>query len=181
MFFYIPFHCGLLYWIWFPVLYSKTLLFIHYPYLHVHTHTHNCLYLLVPNLPGGSISRESTCNAGDPDSIPGRGRSPGEGNDYPLQDPCLGNPMDRGAWWAPDHRVAELDAPKPPTNAKLSVRPCPTTASGNHKSVLFESVSLTSLYRLLKDGSILHSQLTHKKSGISRLDSWVEEENYDSV
>ena len=107
-------------------------------------------------------------NSGDLRDV---GSIPGKGNGNLLQYPCLGNPMDRGAWWAPVHRVAELDAPKPPTNAKLSVRPCPTTASGNHKSVLFESVSLTSLYRLLKDGSILHSQLTHKKSGISRLDS----------
>ena len=39
-------------------------------------------------------------NAGDRDSIPGSGRSPGEGNDNSLQYSCLGNPMDRGAWWA---------------------------------------------------------------------------------
>ena len=37
---------------------------------------------------------------GDAGSIPGSGRSPGEGNDNPLQYSCLGNPMDRGAWWA---------------------------------------------------------------------------------
>ena len=42
-------------------------------------------------------------------SIPGSRRSPGEGNGNPLQYPCLGNPMDRGAWWAIDHGVAELD------------------------------------------------------------------------
>ena len=40
----------------------------------------------------------SACNAGDPGSIPGSGRSPGEGNDNPLQDSCLENPMDREAW-----------------------------------------------------------------------------------
>ena len=50
--------------------------------------------------PGGSVSKESACNAGDPGSIPGSGRSPGEGNDYPLQYSCLDNFMDRGAWWA---------------------------------------------------------------------------------
>ena len=44
-----------------------------------------------------SDSKESTCNAGDPDSIPQSGKSPGEGNGYPLQYSCLGNPMDRGA------------------------------------------------------------------------------------
>ena len=46
-------------------------------------------------------------NAGDAGSIPGLGRSPGEGNDNPLQYPCLGNPMVRGAWWATVHRVAK--------------------------------------------------------------------------
>ena len=37
-------------------------------------------------------------NAGDADSVPGSGKSPGEGNDNPLQFSCLGNPMDKGAW-----------------------------------------------------------------------------------
>ena len=49
--------------------------------------------------PGGSEGKESTGSAGDPSSIPGLGRSPGEGNGYPLQDSCLENSMDRGAWW----------------------------------------------------------------------------------
>ena len=44
---------------------------------------------------GGSDGKESSCNAGDPDLIPGSGRSPGEGNGYLLQYPCLENPMDR--------------------------------------------------------------------------------------
>ena len=47
-----------------------------------------------------SDSKESACNAGDPGSIPMSGRSPGEGNGYPLQDSCLENAMDRGAWRA---------------------------------------------------------------------------------
>ena len=46
--------------------------------------------------PGGSESRESACNVGDPGSIPGLGRSPGEGNNYPLQYSSLENPGDRG-------------------------------------------------------------------------------------
>ena len=41
--------------------------------------------------------------------IPGSGSSPGGGHGNPLQYPCLENPMDRGAWWATVHRVAELD------------------------------------------------------------------------
>ena len=45
--------------------------------------------------------------AGDSDSIPGSGRSLGEGNGNPLQYSCLGNRMDRGAWWVPVHRVAK--------------------------------------------------------------------------
>ena len=48
--------------------------------------------------PCGSGSKESACNAGDPASIPGLGRSPGEGNSYPLQYFCLENLMDSGAW-----------------------------------------------------------------------------------
>ena len=58
---------------------------------------------------GGSDSKESACNAGDPGSIPGLGRFPGEGNGYPLQYSCLENSMDRGAWWAKVHEVSELD------------------------------------------------------------------------
>ena len=46
----------------------------------------------------GSDGKESACNAGDLGLIPGLGRSPGEGNGNPLQDSCLENPMDRGAW-----------------------------------------------------------------------------------
>ena len=53
------------------------------------------------DLPGGSDGKASAYNAGDPDSIPGCGRSPGEGNGNPLQYFCLGNPMDGGAWQAP--------------------------------------------------------------------------------
>ena len=57
--------------------------------------------------PGSSDGKESTCNAGDLDSIPGLGRSPGGGHGNPLQYSCLENPMDRGAWWATVHRAAE--------------------------------------------------------------------------
>ena len=57
--------------------------------------------------PGGSDRKEAACNAGDPGSIPGSGRSPGEGNGYPLQYSCLENPMDRGAWRVTVHGVAE--------------------------------------------------------------------------
>ena len=60
---------------------------------------------LLRGLPGGSEAKASTCNVGNLGSIPGSGRSPGEGNGYPLQYSCLGNPMDRRAWWATVHGV----------------------------------------------------------------------------
>ena len=55
-----------------------------------------CLYSF--GFPGGSVGKVSAYKAGDPGSIPGLGKSPGEGNGNPLQDYCLENPMDRGAW-----------------------------------------------------------------------------------
>ena len=57
--------------------------------------------------PGGSEVKASACNAGDLGSIPGSGRSPGEGNGKPLQYSCLENPIDGGAWWATVHRVTK--------------------------------------------------------------------------
>ena len=64
-----------------------------------------------------SVSKESVCNAGDLDLIPGLGRSPGEGNGSPLQYSCLENPMDGGGWRATVHGVARIGhdlATKPP-------------------------------------------------------------------
>ena len=58
--------------------------------------------------PGGIVVKNLSANAGDArdvGSIPGLGRSPGEGNGNPLQYSCLGNSMDRGAWWAIVHGV----------------------------------------------------------------------------
>ena len=57
---------------------------------------------------GSSGVRESACNAGDSGSIPGSGRSSGEGNGNPLQYSCLGNPMDRGAWQATVYGVTRV-------------------------------------------------------------------------
>ena len=53
--------------------------------------------------PGGSVVKNPLANGGDLSSIPGSGRSPGEGNGNPLQCSCLENPMDRGAWRAMVH------------------------------------------------------------------------------
>ena len=59
------------------------------------------------SFPGGSVVMNPPANEGDVGSIPGLGRSPREGNDNPLQCSCLGNPMDRGDWWATVHGVAK--------------------------------------------------------------------------
>ena len=62
------------------------------------------------SFPGGSAVKNLPASVGDVGSIPGLGRSPGEGNGNPLQYSCLKNPMGRGAWWATVHGVAkELD------------------------------------------------------------------------
>ena len=55
----------------------------------------------------GSDGKESVCNAGDVGSVPGSGRTPGEGNGNPLQYSCLEKPMDRGTWWATVHGVTK--------------------------------------------------------------------------
>ena len=59
--------------------------------------------------PGGSVVKNLPANAGDVGSIPGLGRSPGEGNGNPLQFSCLENPMDGGIWQAIVHGIAESD------------------------------------------------------------------------
>ena len=60
--------------------------------------------------PGGTVIKNMPANAGatrDMGSMPGSGRSPGEGNGTPLQYSCLGNPMDRGTWRAIVHGVTK--------------------------------------------------------------------------
>ena len=83
---------------------------------HTHTHTHTYIHtgqinkkelLYSTGFPGGSEVKASASNAGDPDSIPGSGRSPREGNGNPLQYSCLENPMDEEAWQATVHGVVK--------------------------------------------------------------------------
>ena len=69
--------------------------------------TINVLEYIVGGLPCSSAGKESIYNAEDPGSILGSGRSPGEGNDNPLQCSCLGNPTDRGALWATVQGIAK--------------------------------------------------------------------------
>ena len=65
----------------------------------------SCNHTILKDFPGGSDSKESACNAGDPGSIPGLGRSLGEGNGNPLQYSCLENSMERGSWQATAHEL----------------------------------------------------------------------------
>ena len=65
-------------------------------YIHHYLHIEKCNVSIDVYFPGGSDGKECVCNARDPGSVPGSGRSPGEGNGNPLQYSCLENPMDRG-------------------------------------------------------------------------------------
>ena len=75
----------------------------------------NCL----EGFPGGSDVKESACNVGDLDSTPRLGRSPVEGNGYPLQYSCLENYMERGTWQAIVHGVAKSLTPLSDFHLKL--------------------------------------------------------------
>ena len=68
---------------------------------------YGCLYSRDWGFSGGSDGKESVCSVGELDSVPGLGRSPGEGNGNPLQYSCLKNSMDRGAWWVIAHGVTK--------------------------------------------------------------------------
>ena len=77
--------------------------YLYLPMLCTHTHTHT-------GFPGGTVVKNLPANAGDSGDvglIPGLGRSSQEGNGYPLQNPSLENPVDRGGWQAIVHGVAE--------------------------------------------------------------------------
>ena len=84
---------------------------IHQKSIHQSTLLYLLLHLSSSHLfygrPGGSDDKESACNAEDLGSIPGFKRSTGEGKGYPLQCSCLGNSIDRGAWWATVHGIAK--------------------------------------------------------------------------
>ena len=85
-------------------------LFLH---LSIYTSRSLCIFVSIcisTGFPGGSAGKEYTCSSGDTGdtgSIPGLRRSPGGGHGNPLQDSCLENPMDRGAWWATVYGVTK--------------------------------------------------------------------------
>ena len=65
------------------------------------------MVLFGKDFPGGTVVKNPPANAGDAGLIPGLRRSPGDGNGNPLQYSCLGNPVDRGTWWATVHGVTK--------------------------------------------------------------------------
>ena len=84
---------------------------------------------------GGSDSKESACNEGDPGSTLGEGKSPGEGNGNPLQYSGLENPMDGGARWATVYGVTDQDLTDPRDPGRscgLRVLPAANTAAIRH-------------------------------------------------
>ena len=87
--------------------------------------TRESLIIMVAGFPGGSEGKEPACNARDLGSIPGLGRSPEEGNSYPLQYSCLENSKNRGAWWATIQRVAKSQTwLSNRYNKVLFIKPC---------------------------------------------------------
>ena len=84
-----------MYFLCLPCIYYVSILHLVCIYDGVNLYLFTSIYL---DFPGGSDGKESACNVGDPGSIPGSGRSSGEGNDNPLQYSCLESSMDGGAW-----------------------------------------------------------------------------------
>ena len=92
---------------------TTTLFLVFLLYVCVCVYIYLCVYIYIyiyihTRLPGSPDGKESACNMADLGSIPGLGRSPGEGNSYPLQYSYLENSMDRGAWQVTVHGVAKI-------------------------------------------------------------------------
>ena len=98
------------------------------------------------DFPGGSDDKESACNAGDPSSIPGSGRSPGEGNDNPLHYFCLENSMNRETWWATVHRVTKSRTWLSDWHTQLSVWPIYSVSLANSNTLTLPFTSTLILH-----------------------------------
>ena len=102
---------GMLWWAFTKCFAGYPHLQVFCPFLEVYPHTSSQNFIVTIFFPqeasSDSDGKESACNAGDLDLIPGSGRSFGEGNGNPLWCSCLENPMDRGAWQATVHGIAK--------------------------------------------------------------------------
>ena len=88
-------------------------------------------------LPGSSLDKESACSAGDLGSIPGWGRSPGEGNGNPLQYSGLEDPLDRGGWRATIHGVARAGHDLVTKEKERKTDPTPSRSSNRFRQSVF--------------------------------------------
>ena len=110
--------------------------------------------------PGGSDGQESACNAGNLGSIPGTGRSPGEGNGNPLQYFWPENPMDRGAWRATVHGVARVghdSVTKPPIPPPVKTLVIRATGTEMARDVVLTCFRQQSLNHTASHLGIFHS------------------------
>ena len=122
--------------------------------------------------PHSSVSKESTCNAGEAGLIPGSGRSPGEGNGNPLQYSCLENPMDRRVWQATVHEVARVRhdlMTKPPQCCYTELTIVDTLATSSYyTSSVYMRISVCfqqnkgNLYVLFVIQAFFHLQIHHE-------------------
>ena len=113
----------------------------------------NMLSRFVMGFPGGSDSKESAWNAGDPCSVSGLGRSPGGGNGNPLQYSCLDNPMVRGAWQCTVHRVAKSQTwlKWPSTDTRILGHSPLTSLCFSHLTCKLEIVIVVTLKTCFED------------------------------
>ena len=125
-------------------------------FIHMHTHLILLFYHTLAfhfGLPSWlKDGKESACNAGGPGSIPGLGRSPGEGNDNPLQYFCLENSMDRWACQATIHRARESDMTERLTHTHTQL-PTSYRPSVQWPPVLIASENYLVFHQLVKRSS----------------------------
>ena len=122
--------------------------------------------------------KEFACDAGDVGLIPGSGRSPGEGNGNPLQYSCLGNPMDRGAWWATVHGVTrvrhDLETTPPPPQLMALLKKLQYKSAVFHNGPYSEKwVRVFSRQLCKKPITCLHRYCSHPSSIKLASPNWI--------